>query len=65
MGYHIAVFRHRQQFIAATGAGFCTGHLTGEVGETLNVQADGIQHDINRFQELLTVQIFQNGKVNT
>ncbi|MNE55320.1 hypothetical protein D3C80_1501470 [compost metagenome] len=64
MGNHIAVFRYRQQLIATTFADLVARHFTRQAGKALNMQADGVQHDINRFQELIAVQIVQNGQVN-
>ena len=55
VGDKIAVFCYRQQFIATAFAGFGRGHFTRQGSETFNVFTDCHQHDINRFQELLTV----------
>ena len=64
MGNHIAVFGDRQQLVAAVFARLFGGHFARQLGETHNVQAHGFQYDINGFQELLTVQVFQYGQVN-
>ena len=64
MGDDVAVFRHRQQLVAAAVAGFAGGHLTSQIGEAPDVQAYGFQHDINGFQELIAVQIVQYRQVD-
>ena len=64
VGDKIAVFCYRQQFIATAFAGFGCGHFTRQGSETFNVFTDCHQHDINRFQELLAVQIFQNRQID-
>ena len=64
VGNHVAVFRHRQQLVAAAFAGFRRRHLTRQVGEAFDVQADGFQHDINCLQELIAVQVFQHRQVD-
>ena len=64
VGDKIAVFCHRQQFIATAFAGFGRGHFTRQGSETFNVFTDCHPHDINRFQELLAVQIFQHRQVD-
>lgn len=64
MGNHITVFRHGQQFIATAGARFCGRHFTRQRGKALNVQADGLQHDINRFQELIAMEVFQTSQID-
>lgn len=64
MSNHVAVFCHRQQLVAAAFAGFAGGHLARQIGEAFDVQADGFQHDINGFQELIAVQVFQHRQVD-
>lgn len=64
MGDHIAVFRHGQQFISTAGAGFRGCHFTRQRSKARNVQADGFQHDINRFQELIAMEVFQTCQID-
>ena len=64
MGNHVAVFRHCQQLVAAAYAGFGRGHFTRQFGKAFDVQAHRLQHDINRFQELVAVQVFQHRQVD-
>ncbi len=64
VGDNIAVFRHRQQLVAAAFAGFGRGHLTGQIGKAFDMQAHRVQDDIDRFQELVAVQVFQHRQVD-
>ena len=64
MGNHIAVVRHRQQFVTAAFTDLFGGHLACQLGEAQDVQADRVEHDINRFQELVAVQVVQHRQVN-
>ena len=64
VGNHVAVFRHRQQLVAAAFAGFGGRHFTRQIGKAFDVQAYGFQHDIDRLQELVAVQVFQHRQVD-
>ena len=64
MSNHVAVFCHRQQLVAAAYAGFGGGHFTRQFGKAFDVQAHRFQHDIDRLQELIAVQVFQHRQVD-
>lgn len=64
VGDDIAVFGYHQQLVAAGFAALRRGHAARQPGVALTVFADRFQHDINGFEELLAVQIFQHGQVN-
>ena len=64
MGDDVAVFGNRQQLVAAGFTALRRGHAARQPGIALTVFAHRFQHDINGFQELLAVQIFQYGQVN-
>ena len=64
MGDDVAVFGNRQQLLAACVTGFCRRHLARQRGEAFAVVADRRQHNINRFQELFAVQVFQHRQID-
>ena len=64
VGDYVTVFRHCQQLVAAAYAGFGGGHLARQVGKAFDVQAHRFQHDIDRLQELVAVQVFQHRQVD-
>ena len=64
MGDEVAVFGDGQQLVPARFACLGGSHGTGQFGKALAVFAHRFQHDINGFEKLLTVQIFQHRKVD-